>query len=356
MPGLHVLRRDGAAPVRTQVDGLVGDEAQWPAQPDADDRQHRVSGVLGQLDHQVVALAVPVEPRPAGAVLRHPGHARRQARQPQPPVGRWPHRVEVQLAPVHRHLAPGLPAEAGGRRLEPGAVVALQPRADAAQHVRLEADDGTVTARPDVEQVVPAAGPYAQQPAHQGTDLAGLVLALLPAAVAPRLVVDGGGRLPGAVQGDVRHLVVAHHPEVARVVPHPAADRRARLEPVHQTREAAALRGRRRRHVEPHLGDRPVPGHQFPQLPLDQRFHRGGDRVAVVRVEGVARVPVDEGEVDTELQPLRAALAGQRLERVLAVGGAVHDVVVRGAGVEHREAVVVLGRDDDVLHPGVLRQ
>ena len=56
--------------------------------------------------------------------------------------------------------------------------------------------------------------------------------------------------------------------------------------------------------------------------------------------------------VEAELDALLAALVGEFLERVALEGRGGDDVEGVGLGVEHGEAVVVLGGDDDVLHAG----
>jgi hypothetical protein len=78
-------------------------------------------------------------------------------------------------------------------------------------------------------------------------------------------------------------------------------------------------------------------------------------RPPAVRARAPARVvvgvmPVELRVVEEELDALPVALVGQHLEDVLLVGRAVHDVVVGDLGVEHREAVVMLAGDGDVLH------
>ena len=60
-------------------------------------------------------------------------------------------------------------------------------------------------------------------------------------------------------------------------------------------------------------------------------------------------VPVHDGIVNAELEPLLTALVGQRPEQVFVDGGGFDGVVVGGLGVEEAETVVMLGGDDDVL-------
>ena len=56
--------------------------------------------------------------------------------------------------------------------------------------------------------------------------------------------------------------------------------------------------------------------------------------------------------VEAELDALLAALFGEFFEGVAFEGGGGDDVEGVDFGVEHGEAVVVLGGDDDVLHAG----
>ncbi len=58
--------------------------------------------------------------------------------------------------------------------------------------------------------------------------------------------------------------------------------------------------------------------------------------------------------VEAELDALLAALFGELLERIALEGSGGDDVEGVDLGVEHGEAVVVLGGDDDVLHAGGL--
>ena len=65
-------------------------------------------------------------------------------------------------------------------------------------------------------------------------------------------------------------------------------------------------------------------------------------------------VPVEQRIIEEELDILIATRIRQRLQRVLAIGRGVDDVVVGQLGVEHAEAVVVLARDGDVPRPADL--
>ena len=56
--------------------------------------------------------------------------------------------------------------------------------------------------------------------------------------------------------------------------------------------------------------------------------------------------------VEAELDALLAALLGELFEGIAMEGCGGDDVEGIGLGVEHGEAVVVLGGDDDVLHAG----
>ena len=67
-------------------------------------------------------------------------------------------------------------------------------------------------------------------------------------------------------------------------------------------------------------------------------------------------MPVHIRVVDAQLQSLLAALTRQFFQRIAMPGTRLHDAVVGQFGVEQAEAVVVLGREDHVLHPGSLRK
>ena len=65
-------------------------------------------------------------------------------------------------------------------------------------------------------------------------------------------------------------------------------------------------------------------------------------------------VPVlDLGVVNAEVDALFAGGVGEFLDDIALERSGVHDVEGVG-GLEHREAVVVLGGDDDVFHAGIL--
>ena len=58
--------------------------------------------------------------------------------------------------------------------------------------------------------------------------------------------------------------------------------------------------------------------------------------------------------VEAELHPLLLALLGQFADRIAMKGRGGDDIEGIRLGVEHREAVMMLGCDDDVFHPGRL--
>jgi len=79
--------------------------------------------------------------------------------------------------------------------------------------------------------------------------------------------------------------------------------------------------------------------------------------IGTVVIAGLVRSPARcrpvliLGVVEPKLDALLPALFGELLDWVTVEGGCVDDVEGIGLGVEHREAIVVLGCDDDVLHP-----
>ena len=80
-------------------------------------------------------------------------------------------------------------------------------------------------------------------------------------------------------------------------------------------------------------------------------------RVVLRRVRGLSirMVPVHDRVIHAEAHALALRGARQRLDNVAVIGRRIDHVVVRHLRVEQREPVVVLGRDDDVLHPRILR-
>jgi len=150
---------------------------------------------------------------------------------------------------------------------------------------------------------------------------------------------------------------------VPEAVADAAVDQAVGLEPVHEVHKLPRLRWRdRSRRVEPDAGDGTVVGQQL----LDLR-HRLAPKVArevaalrreVPRVaDRVALVPVLRLRVvEPQTQAFGPARIRQLPERVAAEGRGVHDVVRADRGLEHGEAVVVLGRDHDVPHARGLGQ
>src|SRR5262245_48892557 len=67
-------------------------------------------------------------------------------------------------------------------------------------------------------------------------------------------------------------------------------------------------------------------------------------------------VPVELGMIEEELETLLPALVSQHFEDVLLVWSAIHDVIVRHLGIEHRKAVMMLAGNSDVFHSGCLGQ
>src|SRR6185437_2033390 len=141
-----------------------------------------------------------------------------------------------------------------------------QPCAYAAQHVGLVGHHRAIAFRPDVENVIAAGADHAHQPRDVLADLALQVVALLPRAVAPGIREHRGGRLPRLLHALVRLTVVAHHSEIALVVPHATRHHRLRLQRVYGAGETRALRRRGLAHVEPHFADRAVMAHQLADL------------------------------------------------------------------------------------------
>lgn len=230
----------------------------------------------------------------------------------------------------------------------------LNPGPHALQYLRFKRDDGAIAFGADVEDVIPSPADDCDEFKEFLVDLVVDVAVFLPGAIAPGFAEDGGGGLPGLVDGELGNLVVAHDGEVALVVEDAAGDHGGGLEVVNGLGEGAALSGGGLAHVEPDLAERAVAGEEFFELGDVEGGVRVGEQVTVALDVGAAGgvMPVDGGVVDTEPKAAAGASFGELLDDVLAIGRGLNDVEVRLLRREHVEAVVVLGGDDDVLHAG----
>ena len=290
---------------------------------------------------------------------------------------------------IDHGLAPGFDGEVGRARVLEDAGVSAVPVADALEDGGVPRVVGAVELRADVEEELTAQGHGREHVAHA---LGGLgagaargltqrrrvvdvdhvvpvflgvvrvagVLELggsvVPVGVAPGLVEDRNGRLPGTLGLLGLHLVVPADLEVRAVVAHAGVDHDVRLELVGPCAQLVGLGGVRLAHVVPELGDLAV-------LAAEELLELGMDVVHVALfVEGVGvrprvfglLLPVDVGEVEAELDADLLAGLRQLEERVAVRGGLLGEVVVGRGRVPHGEAVVVLGGDEQHLHAAVL--
>ena len=230
--------------------------------------------------------------------------------------------------------------------------------------------------RADVEQEVAALRRHVDQGANQRARVFPVVVVGFEA---PR-IVHRHARFPIDAREPLRRHPLLGRAEVAEPdlaflveaaqplprVPHPVVDDQARPNRAHVGVEVAspliAPVGDPVT-VEPQDIDLGILCQQLPELGLhvglDVAAEVGvapGARVVVGEVGplGVGVVPIHDRVVDAEPEPGAMGGLRQGLDRVALVRCRVHDVVARDLRVEDREAVVVLGRDDDVLHTGVL--
>ena len=116
--------------------------------------------------------------------------------------------------------------------------------------------------------------------------------------------------------------------------------------------------------VEPDAADLAVVGQQLAQLPVHvldvprplALFRPPGVAAGAAARKVIGVMPVELRVVEEQLEALLSALLGERLEDIFLVRRSRDDVVVGHPGVEHREAVVMLARDGDVLHARGLRE
>ena len=308
--------------------------------------RHREGGsILGELKRTV------------GAVHGHSGHVATDAGKRQR-LARAPQlREEVQVVALGHDLAPvggRVPRRAGSRD---GVGVARHPLAHLGNDAAIESVDRTVALGADVVSELAARGDRADEVVDQLAFLVALraLVAVSPRAVSPASRVDRANRLPGPHVEVRGHRVVAADLEVAGLVPHAGVDHRLGLELVDPLGHALRLFGGGATHVEPQLGDGTVVGEQLGQLGLDDGRHQVFiDGVDIAVGLGGLLGPVDDREVEGELDAELVALGGQLLHRILAVVGLLDDVVVGRLRVPHGEAVVVLRRDHQVLHTRVV--
>ena len=308
--------------------------------------RHREGGaVLGEVE------------RAAGAVHGDGAHVATDAGKRQRLRGAPQFGEEVQVVALGHDLAPvggGVPRRSGSRD---GVGMTLHPLPDLGDDAGVEGVDRAVTLGADVVGELATRGNRADQVVDQLAFLVALraLVAVCPRAVSPAGRVDRANRLPGTHVEVRGHRVVTTDLEVAGFIPHAGVDHRLGLELVDPLGHALRLLGGGAAHVEPQLGDRAVVGEELSQLRLDDGRHQVLiDGVDVAVGLGGLLGPVDDREVEGKLDAELVALGGQLLHRVLAVVGLLDDVVVGRLRVPHREAVVVLRRDHQVLHTRVV--
>ena len=179
---------------------------------------------------------------------------------------------------------------------------------------------------------------------------------VVPVGVAPGLVEDRNGRLPGTLGLLGLHLVVPADLEVCAVVADARVDHDVRLELVGPCAQLVGLLFVGLAHVVPELGDLAVlAAEEFLELSMDvvhvALFVQGV--VVHPRVFGLL-LPVDVGEVEAELDADLLAGLRELVDRVSVRGRLLREVVVGRGRVPHGEAVVVLGGDEQHLHAAVL--
>ena len=351
----ELLRGDGRA-----VDGgdrLRGHVGGGGVEGDLDDRAQVRLRVLTRHRHREGGAVLGEVEGAVGAVHGDAAHVAADAGKRQGLAGAPQFGEEVQVVALGHDLAPvggRVPRRAGSRD---GVGMTLHPLADLGDDAGVEGVDRAVALGADVVGELAARGDRADEVVDQLAFLVALraIVAVCPRAVSPAGRVDRANRLPGTHVEVRGHRVVTADLEVACLVPHAGVDHRLGLELVDPLGHALRLLGGGAAHVEPQLGDRAVVGQELSQLRLDDGRHQVFiDGVDVAVGLGGLLGPVDDREVEGELDAELVALGGQLLHRVLAVVGLLDDVVVGRLRVPHGEAVVVLGRDHQVGHARVV--
>ena len=354
-PSEELLRGDGRS-----VDGghrLRGNVRGGAVEGYLDDgTQVRLRIIARHGHHEGGAVLVEIEGT-VGTVHGHGAHVATNAGKRQCLAGAPQLGEEVEVVALGHHLAPVGGGEPRRARSGDGVGMTRHPLADLGDDSGIEGVDRAVTLRADVVGKLAARCDRADEVVDQLAFLVALraIVAVRPRAVAPAGRVDRANRLPRAHVEVRGHRVVAADLEVTGLVPHTRVDHRVGLELVDPLGHALRLLRGGAAHVEPQFGDRAVVGEELGQLWLDDGRHQfliDGVDVAV-GLRGLLR-PIDDREVEGELDAELVALGGQLLHRVLAVVGLLDDVVVGRLRVPHREAVVVLRRDHQVLHTRVV--
>ncbi|TKW49467.1 hypothetical protein CTA1_456 [Colletotrichum tanaceti] len=293
----------------------------------------------------------------------------------------------VRLREAHVGPADDLALDEPVGGAEDGLAVGPDPPARLAQVVGLGLDDGAVGARADVEQKVAVLGRHVDERVDDGGGVhvllgpGGAVVAVavgVHAAVALPLAAlrRGEGLVLGGVEvgglGDAAARVDGHLPALGpRPVPPGRREPGGAVgRPAVAPHDVRAVVVRERLHLRHHeVRHEVVDGHAAGVRlglagvgvrrqgagPRDGRRRRGLHEAvrAKVRVE-----PLGQREVGAALQRRLVRGGGvEELAEQVPLGAVVDGGAVRGRpGVEEGEAVVVLGRDDEVLGAGVGEQ
>ncbi|OPZ07697.1 MAG: hypothetical protein BWZ10_02779 [candidate division BRC1 bacterium ADurb.BinA364] len=265
--------------------------------------------------------------------------------------------MQIQFARLRRHRAP---AQFVGEGAGAGAVyrlaVRFQPLADGFEAFDAFARDDALGRRADVEQIIAALGHDIDQQAEQLFDGFPVQIVFLEAPG----VVEGGRRFPIAIDAPRGNLVVAHRGIIAQVVAGAPVHQAIGLAFVHLLHEGAALgQSDVDRRIVPDQADRAVLRQQLLDLRQSLFLHvavevlLGGIVVPIV-ARGVGVMPILFLRIiKTETDSGLFAGRGEFGHWIAAEGRGVDDVIGAGLRMVHREAVMVLGGDDQIFHPRV---
>src|SRR5574344_2503011 len=98
------------------------------------------------------------------------------------------------------------------------------------KNITLKRHYGTITHQTDVQKIVSSAIHDIEDAVGYGVDLLLHSITLLPASVAPGLMIDSCWSLPWDIKLAVRIAVVRHGHEVTEIVPYSSVDHYSRLE------------------------------------------------------------------------------------------------------------------------------
>ena len=131
------------------------------------------------------------------------------------------------------------------------------------------------------------------------------------------------------MEGSLGQLVVRHDSKIIDIVAETSAHHAIRLERLHKVIQLLTLPRLKRTHIEPQFGNRAITGQQFLHLGLTELMMLRGHEIGIVAGNriGMWKIPVNQREVETEIQPVSATCLGEFPHEVAPLAEHIHAVV-----------------------------